>query len=104
LHLTGSELVARERERFTRDVPSLLQAVTLFDFDSGRQVWPPVHKRDMSLFDPQRFADPQASKDWWKFGDAKAAHAKAESQRVQDYYARQQKEREASDKETGKPT
>jgi hypothetical protein len=94
LHLTGSELVARELERFSRDVPSLLQAVTLFDFHTGKRVWPPVQKRDMSMFDPQRYADPRASRDWWKFAEADAAHAKAESARVQEYYEKQQRKRE----------
>jgi hypothetical protein len=102
LHLLGSELVARELERFTRDVPSLLQAVTLLDFDTGKPVWPLVRKRDMSMFDPERYADPRASKDWWKFKEADAAQAKAESQRVADYYEKQNKEREAREKEAGK--
>jgi hypothetical protein len=102
LHLLGAELIARELERFTRDVPSLLQVVTLFDFDSGKQVWPPIQKRDMSMFDPQRYADPRASKDWYKFAEANAAHNRAESKRVADYYEKQNKDREAREKEARK--
>jgi hypothetical protein len=98
LHLLGPELIARELERFTRDMPSLLQSVVLLDFDSGKRVWPPVAPRDMSMFDPERYADPRASKDWYKFAEANAAHAKAESERVADYYEKQNKEREAREK------
>ena len=100
LHLLGAELIAREMERFTRATPSLLQSVVLHDFNSGKRVWPPVVPRDMSMFDPERYADPRASKDWWKFKEADAAHAKAESQRVADYYEKQNNERD--EKETGK--
>ena len=40
-HLLSAELQARGLDRFTRDTPSLLTSVVLFDRDSGRQVWPP---------------------------------------------------------------
>ena len=40
-HLVSAELHARGLDRFTRETPSLLTSVSLFDFDSGRQVWPP---------------------------------------------------------------
>ena len=49
--------------------------------------WP----RDMSMFAP--VVDPRASKDWYKFQEQDAAHARAESQRVADYYEQQERER-----------
>jgi hypothetical protein len=36
-HLVSAELHARALDRFTRDTPSLLTSVCLFDWDSGRQ-------------------------------------------------------------------
>jgi hypothetical protein len=48
----------------------------------------------MSLFDPQRYADPRASADWWKFAEQDAAAARADSARVNDYYEQQHKQRE----------
>ena len=44
-HLVSAELHARGRDRFTRDTPSLLTSVCLFDFHSGRQAWPPPRPR-----------------------------------------------------------
>jgi len=40
-HLLSAELHARGLDRFTRDTPSLLTSVCLFDWNSGRQIWPP---------------------------------------------------------------
>jgi hypothetical protein len=40
-HLVSAELHARGLDRFTRDTPSLLTSVCLFDWDRGRQIWPP---------------------------------------------------------------
>jgi hypothetical protein len=37
-HLVSAELHARGLARFTRDVPSLLTSVCLFDWNSGRQI------------------------------------------------------------------
>jgi hypothetical protein len=93
LHLDSPELMARGLEAFSRDKPSLLQLVQLYD-RNGKQVWPPVVPRDMSLFDPQRYADPRASADWWKYKDLAAEQAKAESERVNAYYENQRKLRE----------
>jgi hypothetical protein len=93
LHLDSPELLARGLDGFSHDRPSLLTLLKLHD-RTGKQVWPPVQKRDMSLFDPQRYADPRASKDWYKYAEQDAAHAKAESERVQEYYEKQQRKRE----------
>jgi hypothetical protein len=40
-HVRDPELVARRLDGFTRDVPSLLDAVHLHDWQSGTEVWPP---------------------------------------------------------------
>jgi hypothetical protein len=93
LHLAGAEQTARGLERFSRDTPSLLRAVTLLEFNSGKQVWPPLAPLDASMFAPLP-DDPRHSADWWKFREQDAAHARAESQRVNDYYERQNKLRE----------
>jgi hypothetical protein len=37
-HLDSAELHARGLDRFTRDAPSLLTSLCLFDWDSGRQI------------------------------------------------------------------
>jgi hypothetical protein len=94
LHLDAAELLMRNLTQFSRNTPSLLQLVQLFDRD-GKQVWPPKVPRDMSMFDGALYADPRRGPDWWKFAEADAAHARAESQRVQQYYEQQNKEREA---------
>jgi hypothetical protein len=93
LHLDAPELLARGLEAFSRATPSLLRLVQLFD-RNGKQCWPPVQKRDLSLFDPQRFADPRASADWWRFAEQNAAYAKAQSELVSRYYENQAKERD----------
>jgi hypothetical protein len=105
LHLDSVELSARELERFTRDVPSLLTTVTLFDLKTGKQVWPPVVPRDMSLFAPVVPADPAHSPDWWRpeVQAARNAEAAAEAQRVAEYYEQQNKQREEREKHGHSP-
>jgi hypothetical protein len=77
----------------TRPPSFLLRVCGLYGFDPGKQVWPPVVPHDMSLFDPQLYADPRYSADWWKFRQQDAAYAKAEGQRVNGHYAQQARER-----------
>jgi hypothetical protein len=105
LHIDSPELTARKLERVTRDVPSLLTAVTLYDFHNGKQIWPPVQKRDMSLFAPVVIADAAHSPDWWRpeVQAARNAEAKAEAERVREYYERQAREREEREKHAAKP-
>jgi hypothetical protein len=43
-----------------------MSALTLFDFLSGKQLWPQVVPRDMSLFAPVVPIDPAHSPDWWR--------------------------------------
>jgi hypothetical protein len=104
LHLEGVELSARRLEAFSRGVPSLMTVVQLFALD-GKRVWPPVVPRDMSLFAPVVPAGPARGPDWWRpeVQAARAAEAKAEAERVAEYYARQAKEREEREKHAAKP-
>jgi hypothetical protein len=66
-HLVSAELHARGLDRFTRDAPSLLTSVSLFDFDSGRQVWPPPRPPMAAAFAASMVpaCDPA---DWVSFG------------------------------------
>jgi hypothetical protein len=95
-HLVSAELHARGLDRITRDTPSLLTSVVLFDWDSGRQVWPPpwppmaaAFVAAVPAYDNRRF-----SADWAKDNDRRAAVQQADQQRVGDYYARTTKEQE----------
>jgi hypothetical protein len=91
-HLVSAELHARGLDRFTRDTPSLLTSVVLFDWDSGRQIWPPMAAAFVAAvpaYDNRRF-----SADWAKDNDRRAAVQQADQQRVGDYYARTTKEQE----------
>jgi hypothetical protein len=95
-HLLSAERHARGRDRFTRDTPSLLTSVCLFDFHSGRQIWPPrrppmaaAFAAAVPAYDNRRF-----SADWAKDNDLRAAAQRAEQQRVADFYSRETKERE----------
>jgi hypothetical protein len=91
LHLDSVELTARGLERFTRDKPALMSALTLFDFPSGKQLWPQVIPRDMSLFAPVIPANPVHSPDWWRpeVAAARNAEAAAEAKLVAEYYEKQ---------------
>jgi hypothetical protein len=91
LHLDSVELTARGLERFTRDRPSLMNTLTLFDLISGKQLWPQIIPRDMSVFAPQVPIIPSRSPDWWKpeVQAARQAEAAAEAARVREYYEKQ---------------
>jgi hypothetical protein len=99
-HLLSAELHARGLDRFTRDTPSLLTSVSLFDFDSGRQVWPPRRPPMAAAFDTSMvpaYDNRRFSADWAKDNDLRAAAQRAEQQRVADFYSRETKEREDSE-------
>jgi hypothetical protein len=100
LQLDGVELTARKMDRFTRNAPSLLKEMLLFDLH-GKQVWPPVQRRDVSQFIPT-ITDIAHSPDWWRpeVQAARSAEAKAEAERVAEYYARQNREREEREKKS----
>ena len=87
-HLVSAELQARGIDRFTRDVPSLLTSVSLFDFDSGRQVWPPRQPPMAAAF-AATFVPAYNAADWANNYERRAAAQQAERQYVADHYARQ---------------
>src|SRR5262249_16662380 len=71
-------------------------SVGLFDWDSGRKIWPAPRPSMASAFaavepphNSRRF-----SGDWWKDNERRAAAQRAEQQRIADYYARATKEQE----------
>ena len=97
-HLADVELEVRGLERFTRDTPSIIQQVLLFDLSTGKQAWPPVVKRDLSFAIPV-IDDIRHSPDWWKpeVRNARRAESENEAARVAAFYAdrtRQKAERE----------
>ena len=92
-HLLSAELHARGLDRFTRDAPSLLTSVSLFDFDSGRQIWPPPRPPMAAAFAASMVpADNPA--DWANNYERRAAAQQAERQHMADYYARTTREQE----------
>jgi hypothetical protein len=102
LHLDGVELTARGLAAFCRDIPSLIKATTLFDFTTGKQLWPVIVPRDMSVFAPAYPHDIRYTNRWWEAHEADAAGRRAESQRVDGYYAEQNRLREERDRKEGR--
>ena len=92
-HLLSAELQARGLDRFTRDTPSLLTSVVLFDRDSGRQVWPPPRPPMAAAF-AATIVPANNPADWANNQEQGAAAQQRERQRVADYYARTTKEQE----------
>jgi hypothetical protein len=92
-HLGSAELHARGLDRFTRDKPSLLTSVFLFDWDSGRQAWPPRRPPMAAAFATSMVpaCDPA---DWATNQERRAAAQQAERQYRADYYARTTREQE----------
>jgi hypothetical protein len=99
-YLRSAELHARGLSSFSRNTPSLLASVHLFDWDSGQQIWP-VRRSSLPAsgfiatsmqVSGRRFTD-----EWWKDNEQRAAAQRAEQQRMADFYAREtqwQEERE----------
>ena len=92
-HLLSAELHARGLDRFTRDAPSLLTSVSLFDFDSGRQVWPPRQPPMAAAF-AATLVPADNSADWANNYERRAAAQQREQQYMADYYARTTREQE----------
>ncbi len=94
--LLSAELHARGLDSFTRDTPSLLDSVVLFDWDSGLKVWPPPQATLASAFAAlnMRGPDHRYTADWAEDNERRAAGQQAERQRMADYYARTTKEQE----------
>jgi hypothetical protein len=97
LHLDGVELVARGLQAFGRDIPSLIKATVLFDFTSGKQLWPVIVPRDMSMFAPLPH-DIRYTNRWHEAVADEAEARKAEAARVEAYYAEQAKRREEAER------
>ena len=76
-----------------------MQMVKLFAL-SGKQIWPPVVKRDLSHFIPVIEA-PYGGPDWWKkeIQEARQAQVKADSDRLTEYYAQQQRLKEERERQ-----
>jgi hypothetical protein len=94
-HLLSAELHARGLDNFSRDNPSLLESTRLFDWVSGREIWPPPQTPLAVLVAASvpRMQHPGA--DWWKTNERRAAEQRAEQQRMSDYYVRAKAEQEA---------
>ena len=92
-HLLSAERHARGRDRFTRDTPSLLTSVCLFDWNSGRQIWPPRRPPMAAAFATSMVpaCDPA---DWANNYERRAAAQQREQQYRADYYARTTREQE----------
>ena len=77
-------------------MPSLLTAVCLFDWDSGRQAWPPrrppLAAAVAATIVPA--CGPRFSADRAKDNEQRAAEQRAERQRMADYYRRLDQEQE----------
>jgi hypothetical protein len=95
LHLAGPEQEARGLESFSRDTPSLIKTIQLFDF-SGKQVWPP--KRTplgvLVVQGMQPVHDPRYTAVWAQARGERDDAIKAEQQRVAEYYDNQQRLKE----------
>jgi len=65
-------LELRGRDRFTRDTPSLLTSVFLFDWDSGRQAWPPPRPSMAAAF-AETFVPAYNSADWAQDNERRVA-------------------------------
>jgi hypothetical protein len=65
-YLRSAELHARGLESFTENTPSLLASVRLFDWDTGRQIWPPPRPSMASAFaaTSMQVCDRRFTADW----------------------------------------
>ena len=95
-HLLSVELAARGLDGFSVNTPSLLTSVCLFDWDTGRQIWPPPRESLGAAFAATMMpaSDQRFSADWWKEKEEGAARQRARQQSMADYYARTTKEQE----------
>jgi hypothetical protein len=96
-HLLSAELHARGLDSFTLDRPSLLTSVHLFDWDSGRQNWPPQPPPMAAAFAATMVPayGRRYTADWWMDNEQRVVEQRAERQRMADYYARTKREQES---------
>src|SRR4029077_9979296 len=92
-HLDSAELHARGLDRFTRDAPSLLTSVSLFDFDSGRQIWPPRRPPISAAF-AASMVPAYDHANWGNDQEQRAAAQQREREYVSAHYARMTREQE----------
>jgi hypothetical protein len=95
-HLVSAELHARGRANFSRDTPSLVSSVCLFDWDSGRQICPPPRPSMAAACAATAIPgyDRRFTADWAKDNERRAAAQGAEGQRHADYLAGLTKEQD----------
>ena len=93
-HLLSAELHARGLDRFTPDTPSLLTAVVLFDWNTGREIWP-LPRPSISAAFAASMVPAYDPADWANNYERRAAAQQQERQYRADYYARLTKEQEA---------
>jgi hypothetical protein len=95
-HLLSVELAARGLDGFSVNTPSLLTSVCLFDWDTGRQIFPPPRQSMGTAFAAAMMpaSDRLFSGDWWKEKEDGAAIQRAQQQSMADYYERMTVEQE----------
>jgi hypothetical protein len=94
-HLLSAELLARGLDSFSRDTPSLLTAVHLVDWDSGREIWPPPRPSMAAAFAAAvPVYDRRCTADWASDNERRAAAQQAERERMADFYRRLDQEQE----------
>ena len=83
----SAELHARGLDSFSNNMPSLLTAVHLVDWDTGREIWPPPQPSMAAAFAAIAMPsyDRRFSADWAKENERRAAGQRAEQQRIADY-------------------
>jgi hypothetical protein len=94
-HLLSAELHARGLDSFSYNMPSLLTAVHLVDWDSGREIWPPrPPSMAAALAAAVPVYDRRCTADWAKDNDQRAAAQRAEQQHHAGYLARLTKDQD----------
>jgi hypothetical protein len=95
-HLLSVERHARGIDNFSVNTPSLLASVCLFDFNSGRQICPPLQQSMGAAFAATMpTSDQRFSANWWKENEDGAARQRVRQQHLSDYFARTTEEQEA---------
>lgn len=97
-HMLSTELHARKLDNLTLSTPSLVNSVHLFDWVTGRQLWPPPVQSMVAAFAATATTfDRRATADWAQDNERRAAAQRAGQRRMAEYYGRltqQQEERQ----------
>jgi hypothetical protein len=88
--------MARELDGFTINTPSLLEATKLFDFATGKQIWPlPERPLGVVVAEGMRFGrDVRYTADWWKVNAQRVADAQRENEATAARFATMAREQE----------